>query len=86
MSPFFFLLFFIFSPPRKVWPQLACKFTSLAILVYVRLYFPKRVRIIMSMWVKFTFPGYLRSGYIERLWHDLPKLERLEKGTQHELS
>ena len=40
----------------------------------------------MSMWVKFTFPGYLRSGYIERLWHDLPKLERLEKGTQHELS
>ena len=82
----FFLLCFIFSPLWKLWLQLACKSASLAFLVYVRLYFPKRVRIIMSMWVKFTFPGNLRLGYIERLWHDLPKLERIEKGTKHELS
>ena len=45
-----FLFYSIFSHSRKLGPQKACKYASFTFLVYVRLYFPKRVLIIMSVW------------------------------------
>ena len=35
ISPFFLFFFFAHSHPRKLWPQLACKYASFASFVYV---------------------------------------------------
>ena len=44
-----FLFYYIFSNSWKLGPKKACKYASFTFLVCVRLYFPKRARIIMSI-------------------------------------